>query len=229
MKIKSIGLTAVALSALAVADVHAGSRLLATSGVTQLEGGAGGGLTPWAVISGYAEEGEYSVGAFHTSTDVQDFRLKVNGVSASYDNRFEVSAALQSFEIKGVAGDLRQEIYGAKYRIYGDVIYTALPQFAAGIQYKRLLDGGIAKGALAREFGHILDPALGFEPLALVVQESHVGYGHIEDMTDDTAEPLKSFFRRGIEQPQGLQGFQSLLLVKYNHFRHRHIAGFLIA
>ncbi|MEE3191298.1 MAG: DUF3034 family protein, partial [Pseudomonadota bacterium] len=65
MKSKLIPLTAVAISTLAVADVNAGSRLIATSGVTQLEGGAGGGLTPWAVISGYADEGEYSVGAFH--------------------------------------------------------------------------------------------------------------------------------------------------------------------
>ena len=151
MKTKLITLTAVAISTLAVADVNAGSRLLATSGVTQLEGGAGGGLTPWAVISGYADEGEYSIGAFHTSTDVQDFRLKVNGVSASYDNRFEISAALQSFEIKGVAGDLRQEIYGAKYRIYGDAIYSALPQVAAGIQYKRLLDGDIADAVGAED------------------------------------------------------------------------------
>ena len=151
MKTKLITLTAVAISTLAVADVNAGSRLIATSGVTQLEGGAGGGLTPWAVISGYADEGEYSIGAFHTSTDVQDFRLKVNGVSASYDNRFEISAALQSFEIKGVAGDLRQEIYGAKYRICGDAIYSALPQVAAGVQYKRLLDGDIADAVGAED------------------------------------------------------------------------------
>lgn len=129
----------------------AGSRLLATSGVTQLEGGAGGGLTPWAVISGYGDEGEASVGAFYTSVDIQDFRLKVNGVSASYDNRYEISAAQQSFELKGVAGDIRQEVYGAKYRLYGDAIYTDFPQVSAGLQYKRLIDGDIADAVGAED------------------------------------------------------------------------------
>ncbi|WP_370216632.1 DUF3034 family protein [Thalassolituus sp.] len=129
----------------------AGSRLLATSGVTQLEGGAGGGLTPWAVISGYGDEGEASVGAFYTSVDIQDFRLKVNCVSASYDNRYEISAAQQSFELKGVAGDIRQEVYGAKYRLYGDAIYTDFPQVSAGLQYKRLIDGDIADAVGAED------------------------------------------------------------------------------
>lgn len=122
----------------------ADSRLLATSGVTQVEGSAGGGLVPWAVMSGYADEGEWSVGAFHTVTDVQDYRLTVDGASYSRDNRFEISAAQQRFEIKGLAGDIRQEIYGAKVRVLGDLIYDAAPQVAAGIQYKRLLDGDIA-------------------------------------------------------------------------------------
>ena len=135
----------------------AGSRLLATSGVTQLEGGAGGGLTPWAVISGYGDEGEASVGAFYTSVDVEDFRLKVNGVSARYDNRYEISAAQQSFELKGVAGDIRQEVYGAKYRLYGDAIYTDLPQVSAGLQYKRLIDGDIADAVGAEDSDSGLD------------------------------------------------------------------------
>lgn len=128
----------------------ASSRLLATSGVTQLEGGAGGGLTPWAVISGYGDEGEASVGAYYTSVDLQSFRLKMNGISASLDNRYEVSAAQQSFELKGVAGDVRQEVYGAKYRLFGDVIYSDAPQVSVGLQFKKLLDGDIADAVGAR-------------------------------------------------------------------------------
>lgn len=124
--------------------VQAGSRLLATSGVTQLEGSAGGGLVPWAVMSGYAGEGETAAGAFFTSADVQDFRLRVQGVSLSYDNRIEVSAAQQAFEIKGVAGDLRQEVYGAKVRLAGDLLYDRLPQMAVGVQFKKLQDRDIA-------------------------------------------------------------------------------------
>ena len=44
MKIKTSVLTVAALTVLTAVDVFAGSRLIATSGVTQLEGGAGGGL-----------------------------------------------------------------------------------------------------------------------------------------------------------------------------------------
>jgi len=61
MPFKSVLLTL--LSAITV-YVHADSRLLGTSGVTGLEGGAGGGLTPWAVISGYSDDSEVSAGAF---------------------------------------------------------------------------------------------------------------------------------------------------------------------
>jgi len=150
MLIKGVLLTL--LSAITL-SAHADSRLLGTSGVTGLEGGAGGGLTPWAVISGYSDDSEVSAGAFYTETDVQDFRLDVKGVSLSYDNRVELSAALQSFEIKGVAGDIRQEIYGLKYRISGDLVYTTMPQISAGLQYKRLLDSGVADAVGATESG----------------------------------------------------------------------------
>jgi len=150
MLIKGVLLTL--LSAITL-SAHADSRLLGTSGVTGLEGGAGGGLTPWAVISGYSDDSEVSAGAFYTETDVQDFRLDVKGVSLSYDNRVELSAAMQSFEIKGVAGDIRQEIYGLKYRISGDLVYTTMPQISAGLQYKRLLDSGVADAVGATESG----------------------------------------------------------------------------
>lgn len=139
-----------ALALTCSAPSWASSRLLATSGVTQLEGGAGGGLIPWAVISGYGDEGEASVGAYYTSVDLQSFRLKINGISASLDNRYEVSAAQQSFELKGVAGDVRQEVYGAKYRLLGDVIYSDVPQVSVGLQFKKLLDGDIADAVGAR-------------------------------------------------------------------------------
>tara|TARA_B100001250_G_scaffold395949_1_gene401403 strand:+ start:2372 stop:3103 length:732 start_codon:yes stop_codon:yes gene_type:complete len=114
-----------------------------------------GGLVPWAVMSGYADEGETAAGAFYTAVDVQDFRLRVTGVTLSYDNRVEVSAAQQAFEIKGVAGDIRQEIFSAKVRVAGDLIYGSMPQIATGVQFKNLLDGDIAEavGADAADAG----------------------------------------------------------------------------
>ena len=41
-----------------------GGRLLATGGVTQLEGAAGGGIVPWAVIGGYGTRDEIGATGF---------------------------------------------------------------------------------------------------------------------------------------------------------------------
>jgi len=44
----------------------AGDRLLATGGVAQIEGAAGGGLTPWALITGYGTDAQIGGSAFYT-------------------------------------------------------------------------------------------------------------------------------------------------------------------
>lgn len=137
-------LTLLGLGSLFSVPLLAQGRLLATSGVTQLEGAAGGGLVPWALISGYSEQGEHSLSAFTTRTDVQDFRLEVLGASWSYNNRLELSAAQQNFRLKNTATDVRQEVYGGKLRLAGDAVFTAMPQLALGLQHKRLLDGDTA-------------------------------------------------------------------------------------
>jgi len=43
-----------------------GGRLLATGGVTNIEGSAGGGIVPWAVLSGYGTRDEWGGDAFAT-------------------------------------------------------------------------------------------------------------------------------------------------------------------
>ena len=48
-----------------LASADAG-RLLATGGATSLEGAAGGGITPWAVLAGYGERGEWGGDVFAT-------------------------------------------------------------------------------------------------------------------------------------------------------------------
>ena len=53
----SVVTTSTFLTFTCLATAHADSRLLATSGVTQLEGSAGGGLVPWALVSGYGTVG----------------------------------------------------------------------------------------------------------------------------------------------------------------------------
>lgn len=131
-------------SSLAVADQ---GRLLATGGASSLEGAAGGGITPWAVLSGYGERGEWGADVFATRVETADYRLDVAGVAASFDNRVELSYARQRFDLGNLArglnlpqNSLSQDIFGMKLRLFGDLIYGQLPQLSFGVQHKRQKD-----------------------------------------------------------------------------------------
>lgn len=126
---------------LSVPAVLAGDgKIIATAGLTQVEGSGGGGLVPWATLSGYDTREQVSVGAFSTNVNVDDYRLQVWGVNASFYDRVEVSLAQQTFDLSTLGGDIRQNILGVKARLYGDVIYSQWPQLAFGLQHKRLID-----------------------------------------------------------------------------------------
>lgn len=72
--------------ALALGD---NGRLIATGGATSIEGSAGGGITPWAVITGYSEQGEWGATAFATHINLPDYNLDVAGLAVAYGNRVE--------------------------------------------------------------------------------------------------------------------------------------------
>ena len=129
-----------------LASADAG-RLLATGGATSLEGSAGGGITPWAVLAGYGERGEWGGDAFATRVETGDYRLDVAGVAVAFDNRLELSFARQRFDLGTLARDLSlpenslsQDIFGAKLRLFGDLVYDRLPQVSLGVQHKRQKD-----------------------------------------------------------------------------------------
>ncbi|ARS47997.1 DUF3034 family protein [Ectopseudomonas hydrolytica] len=122
-------------------------RLLATGGATSLEGAAGGGIMPWAVLAGYGERGEWGADVFATRVETGDYRLDVAGVAAAYGNRIELSYARQRFDLGTLARDLRlpdnslsQDVLGLKLRLAGDLIYDRLPQISLGLQHKRQRD-----------------------------------------------------------------------------------------
>ncbi|MCQ4277734.1 DUF3034 family protein [Pseudomonas stutzeri] len=129
-----------------LASADAG-RLLATGGATSLEGSAGGGITPWAVLAGYGERGEWGGDVFATRVETGDYRLDVAGVAVAFDNRLELSFARQRFDLGTLARDLSlpenslsQDIIGAKLRLFGDLVYDRLPQVSLGVQHKRQKD-----------------------------------------------------------------------------------------
>lgn len=133
-----------------------GSRILATGGASQIEGAAGGGIVPWAVIAGYGSNSEWGVTGFYTHVSVDDYDLYAAGIAAGYSNRIELSYARQQFDL-GTLGDalgvdkkFRQDIFGAKVRLWGDLIYGRGPQVSAGVQYKRHLDFALPRAIGAR-------------------------------------------------------------------------------
>ncbi|MGI2093701.1 DUF3034 family protein [Shewanella oncorhynchi] len=128
-----------------------GSRVVATGGGTMIEGSAGGGIVPWAVINGYGSSGEWSATAMATGVYIDDFTLKVIGASLSFDNRFELSAARQTFDLDTMGGELGQDIFGVKYKLAGELLYTAMPQITLGAQYKRVDDFAIPQAVGARD------------------------------------------------------------------------------
>ncbi|MGI2014467.1 DUF3034 family protein [Shewanella oncorhynchi] len=127
-----------------------GSRVVATGGGTTIEGSAGGGIVPWAVINGYGSSDEWSATAMATGVYVDDFTLKVIGASLSFDNRFELSVARQTFDLDTMGGELGQDIFGVKYKLAGELLYTAMPQITLGAQYKRVDDFAIPQAVGAR-------------------------------------------------------------------------------
>ncbi len=127
---------------------NAGDRLIATGGVSQIEGAAGGGLVPWAVIAGYGTRDQIAATAFHTNIDIDDFGLKSSGVAVGLNDRVELSLTRQLFSLgTTVPGQsIRQDIFGAKIKIAGDAVFDQdswMPQIAVGLQHKRNRDMAI--------------------------------------------------------------------------------------
>ncbi|HEY4974293.1 MAG TPA: DUF3034 family protein [Steroidobacteraceae bacterium] len=146
------GLAALSLAG-APALVAAGDRLLATGGVMQIEGSAGGGLTPWALISGLGTDTEVGASGYCTQVKTQDFRLDSCGASVGIENRVELSLARQSFNLGAViqGQKIDQTIVGAKVRLYGDLVVDQdrpWPQLALGLQWKRNSDFDLVPSAL---------------------------------------------------------------------------------
>jgi hypothetical protein len=124
---------------------NSSGKLLATPGVSQVEGSGGGGIVPWAQLAGYASEDEFSVNGFCSRADVSDYALNVCGAQLNLFNRVELSYAKQEFDVPALNTEIEQSITSAKIRLYGDIVYSQWPQLSLGIQYKSLDDGTVAK------------------------------------------------------------------------------------
>jgi hypothetical protein len=142
--------------------VHGGDRLQWTGAVSQVEGAAGGGLVPWALIGGLGTNRQVGATAFVTYVSTQAFALGVAGASVDVDDRVEISAARQRFDAGTVVPGLTlgQDILGLKVRLAGDAVFDAdtwLPQIAVGAQWKQTLDFDRIPRAVGAAHGQDVD------------------------------------------------------------------------
>ena len=164
-----------------------GGKLLGTGGVTQFEGAGGGGLTPWALITGMGTEDEIGGSAHFTYMDIDHYALSSYGVGVGFYDRLELSLARQQLNVdrhvvESTAGALvgglepilgapgpvdaastriDMDIIGAKVRLFGDAVFdqaTFMPQVSLGIQHKRNRDFG--SGVMVPYLGDVGIPAL---------------------------------------------------------------------
>ncbi len=153
----------------------AGERLLATGGVMQIEGSAGGGLTPWALIAGYGTREETGASAFYTHAKTNGgFEMNLAGAAVGFDNRVEISYGHQNFGLSDTVPNehIRMHTLGAKIRLFGDAVYdqdTWIPQVAAGAQIKHNVDFDKVPKALGAESATGVDLYLSATKLYLAV------------------------------------------------------------
>ncbi len=147
-------------AALACTLAHADTgKLLLTGGVSTIDGAAGGGLTPWAVIGSNATQGEIGASAFVTRATTQDYGLTVAGAAIGIHDRVELSLARQDFDaspsiaLNGVAPfgvtpgqHITMDVMGVKLKLAGDAVLDSdswMPQIAVGVEAKSVTPGSL--------------------------------------------------------------------------------------
>lgn len=134
-------------------------KLLLTGGVSSIDGAAGGGLTPWAVIGTNATQGEMGGSIFLTRATTQDYALTGYGAAFAYNDRVEVSLARQDFDaspsiaLNGIAAfgvkpgqHITMDVFGVKVKVAGDAVLdsdTWMPQIAVGLEHKSVNPGSL--------------------------------------------------------------------------------------
>ena len=133
-------------------------KLLLTGGVSSIDGAAGGGLTPWAVIGSNATAGELGISAHLSRAATQDFSLNTMGVTMGFYDRLEVSLARQDFDaspataLNGLGFSVQSgqhvtmDVLGLKLKVAGDAVLDSdnwMPQIAIGLEQKSVQAGSI--------------------------------------------------------------------------------------
>lgn len=160
--VKAVAVLAAGLfSGTAGAGFYNDGKVLLTGGVATIDGGGGGGITPWAVISGYGTRDGINGGLHYTFAYLPDYSLNSYGATVGLYDRLELSytrstlPTASTFDTVGLIASLlpltghtgiepfnttiEMDVFGAKLRLFGDAVYTSdslIPQVAIGGYYK---------------------------------------------------------------------------------------------
>ncbi len=126
-------------------------KLLLTGGVSSVDGAAGGGISPWAVVGTNATDGQMGYSAYISTLGLPDYRLTTYGAAVAIRNRVEVSASQQDLDASPATGfnalgfsvasgqHIVMNTLGLKVRLAGDAVLDAdtwLPQVSLGVLQK---------------------------------------------------------------------------------------------
>jgi hypothetical protein len=136
--------------------IETGGKLRLTRGISTIEGQGGGGLTPWAVITGDETDRGIGATAHITGIELPDYSFLSFGVAVGLFDRLELSYARQEFDTQDVGAALGlgqgftfgQDVWGAKLRIAGDAVYDQdrwPPQIAIGANWKQNDQGAVVQ------------------------------------------------------------------------------------
>ncbi|MDP1998159.1 MAG: DUF3034 family protein [Rhodoferax sp.] len=133
-------------------------KLRLTGGISSVEGVAGGGITPWAVIGSQATDGENGVFAHASRLRTDDYGLTTLGVGIALKNTLELTLARQDLSAAPAqalnalgfnvneGAHLKMDVLGVKLRVAGDAVLnsdTLMPQISVGMEVKRTQAGSI--------------------------------------------------------------------------------------
>jgi hypothetical protein len=151
-------LAMVAAPALQAAD----GKLRLTGGVSSIDGAAGGGISPWALIGSLAADGQWGATAHVSRARSADYGLRAFGALLAWGDRVELSLARQDLDAAdnlaplGLRGlHLKQDVVGLKLHLAGDAVLdsdTPMPQLAVGLLHKRA-DAGALQPVLLGALG----------------------------------------------------------------------------
>lgn len=145
----------------AQAGFYNDGKVLLTGGVVTIDGAGGGGITPWATISGYGTRDGVNGGLHYTFAYLPNYSLNSYGATVGLYDRLELSYTRSTlptgstFDTVGLIASLlpatggtgiapfnttiEMDVYGAKLRLFGDAVYTSdslIPQVSIGAFYK---------------------------------------------------------------------------------------------